>query len=115
DGAAAAHVAEQRHPDGRLARPRLADEPEHLARIDLEGDLVDDVDVGAGQRDAQVLDVDGRRPRGGLGGAHDSPPRSSPMAARATPSVTRFVPTVSRPMARTGRKTAHGCTLIDRR
>src|SRR6185503_9252986 len=115
DGAAAAHVAEQRHPDGRLARPRLAHEPEHLARVDLERDLVDHVDVGPGQRDAQALDVDGRRTLGGLGGAHDLPPRSRPMAARATPSVTRFVPTVSRPMASTGRNTDHGWTVIARR
>src|SRR3954447_9174346 len=105
--AAAADVAEQRHPDGRLARARLADEAEHLARVDLEADLVDDVDVGPGQLDLQVVDVDRRRPDR-LRRAHDLPPRSRPMAARATPSVTRLVPTVSRPIASTGRKTDHG-------
>ena len=58
DRAAATDVAEQRHPDRRLARARLADQPEHLAGLDLERDLVDDVGAPAGQLDAQVAHLD---------------------------------------------------------
>src|SRR5262249_27647410 len=106
DAPAAPDVAEQRHPDGRLPRARLADEAEHLARVDLERDLVDNVDGGPGELDLQRLDIDRSGPCGGLCSAHDLPPRSRPIAARAMPSVMRFVPIVSRPMAMTGRNTA---------
>ena len=42
-------------PDGRLARARLADEAEHLARPEREGHVVDDV-VAAADLDPQALD-----------------------------------------------------------
>jgi hypothetical protein len=108
---AAPHVAEQRHPHRRLAGARFADEPEHLARPDLERDLVDDVGVAADQVDPQVAHLNGRF----LRDAHRWLFRSMPIAARAIPSVTRLVPTVSRPIASTGSSTAHGCTVIDSR
>ena len=116
DLGAAPRVAEQREADGRLARAGLAHEPEHLAGRDRERDLVDDVDLGVAQDDAQALDRDGRR-----GGAHSARPRSMPMAARAMPSPTRLVPIVSSAIATTGSTTPHGCdderelVLVDHR
>src|SRR5215208_635786 len=67
---AAPRVAEQREPDSRLAGAGLADEAEHLARVDRERDVVDDVDVATFDLDTKVLDLDDRH-------AHSSiPPRS---------------------------------------
>src|SRR5919108_733637 len=114
DLAAAPDVAEQRHPHGRLARARLADQAEPLAGTDPDPDLVDHVHARAAERDAQVDDVDGRFFHC-LGGVHHSFVRSRPIAARATPSVTRFVPTVRTAIASTGSRTPHGMTAIDRR
>jgi hypothetical protein len=45
DARPAPYVAEERNADRRLARARLPDEPHHLARLDLELDVVDDVDA----------------------------------------------------------------------
>src|ERR671910_1465829 len=105
DPSLAANVAQKCHANGRLPRARLAHEAEHLARMDLQGDLVDDVDTRAQQLDAQVRNVDDRR-------AHESLRRSIPASARDTPSVMRFVPTVRSPIAITGSSTAHGCTVM---
>ena len=117
DRRAAPRVAEQGQADRRLAGARLADEPEHLARRDRERHLVDDVDLGVAQDDAQALDGDGR-----LRSAHSAAlPRSMPMAARATPSPIRLVPIVSSAIAATGSTTPHGCetsascVLVDHR
>ncbi len=104
DLGAAPRVAEQRKADGRLARAGFAHEAEHLAGCDRERDLVDDVDLGVAQDDAQALDRDGR-----LAGAHSARPRSMPMAARAMPSPTRLVPIVSSAIAAIGRTTPQGC------
>src|ERR687898_222788 len=108
DPSPAANVAQECHANGRLPRARLADEAEHFARMDLQGDLVDDVDTRAQQLDAQVRNVDDRR-------AHESARRSIPASARDRPSVIRFVPTVRSPIAITGSSTAHGCTVMDSR
>jgi hypothetical protein len=43
DSCAAARVPEYSEADGRLARARLADEAEHVARGNVQRDLVDDV------------------------------------------------------------------------
>src|SRR5918995_3304606 len=108
DPSPAANVAQKCHANGRLPRARLAHEAEHLARMNLQGDLVDDVDTRAQQLDAQVRNVDDRR-------AHESARRSIPASARDKPSVIRFVPIVRSPIAITGSSTAHGCTVIDSR
>ena len=105
DLGAAPRVTEQGEADGRLARARFAHEPEHLAGRDRERDLVDDVDLGVAQDDAQVLDRDGRLARL----LTRRGPRSMPMAARAMPSPTRLVPIVSSAIAAIGRTTPQGC------
>src|SRR5581483_874641 len=85
----------------------LADQPERLARGDLEGDLVDDVDAGARHLDAEVLDL-----QRGRSGAHSARSRPSmPAEALATPSPIRLVPIVSSAIAITGIATPHGTTV----
>src|SRR3954451_12556782 len=99
---AATCVPEQREPDRRLARARLADETEHLARVDRERDVVDDVVAAAFDLDAEMLDLDDRC-------AHSSiPPRSIPAAARERPSPIMLVPIVRSAIAITGMTTPHG-------
>src|SRR5207249_4799493 len=58
DPRAAPRVPEQREPDGRLARPGLADETEDLTGLDRERDTVDDVDAGALDLDAEPVDLE---------------------------------------------------------
>src|SRR5579862_2148790 len=100
-----ARVTHQRHPNRRLSRPRLSDEPEDLARVNLEHDLIDDV----GARQDQVdLEIANRNSTGLLRNRHRHSPRSRPMTARAKPSVSRLVPIVSSAMAMTGSTTPHG-------
>src|SRR6185503_15252719 len=106
DLGAAAGVPEQRQGGGRLTRPRLADQPQHLAGLDGEADLVDDIVARSRDVDPQVGDH-----HRGPGGAHSLPlGRSIPIAARAMPSPTRPVPTVKSAIATTGRTTPHGWT-----
>src|SRR5262249_53387038 len=64
DAAAAARVAQHRERDGGLARPRLADERQHLALRDREAHVLDDRHLGArilAGDDAQAVDLDERR------------------------------------------------------
>src|SRR6266404_7419055 len=51
DAKAPPAMTEQRQADRRLARARLADETEDLARRKREGNLVDDIDGGTRQHD----------------------------------------------------------------
>ena len=104
DPHALASVSEHAQPDRRLARARLAHEPQHLAGSDRQIDLVDDVLTARGDLDPQPRD----RERRVLG--HASPPcaRSMPAAARDSPSPIRPVPIVSRAIAITGRIVPHG-------
>src|SRR3984893_14740212 len=101
DPSAPACVPEQRQAHGRLAGPGLADQSEHLARVNRERHLVDDVRPGRDDLDAQVRDVNGRL-------AHPRAPLSMPATARERPSPTRLVAIVSRPIASTGSATPQG-------
>src|SRR5918992_737627 len=97
-------MTEYGEPHRRLARSGFAHETEHLARVDVERDLVHDVDVFALELDTKTFDFQRARAR------HPGPrpPRSIPIAALAKPSPTRLVPIVSRPIAVTGSTTPHG-------
>ena len=109
DAGPAARVPEHGEPDRRLARPRLADEPEHLAGRDPERDLVDDVlVVSVVQLDAEIDDLERVRASALI---RRPPPRSIPIAARASPSPIRLVPIVSSPIAITGSSTGHGWSI----
>ena len=56
DLGAGTRVVQQRGADGGLARAGLADQADDLAGLEHQVDVVDDVDVLAGQADAEVLD-----------------------------------------------------------
>src|ERR1700730_7632064 len=100
-------MPQQREPDRRLARARLADQPQDLSGRDAERDVVDDILAGAFHDDPQAVDNDG-----GLDDRHAAPRvRSMPAAARAMPSPISPVPMVSSAMAATGRTTPHGWTV----
>ena len=102
-------VAHKGEADRCFARAGFTDEPEHLAGVDLERDLVDDVEALLDHIDAEIVDLDdgatvlqGRR-------IHSArAPRWIPIEARENPSPIRLVPIVSRPMAITGRTTPQG-------
>ena len=112
---AAARMAEQRQPDGGLARAGLADHTEHLAGSDLEGRVRHDGDAVVGL-DPEVPDRDRCPPPGARGrlvcqlvGAHSSPrSRSMPAAVRPMPSPISPVPMVSSAIARIGSRAPHG-------
>ena len=86
-------MSEQRERDRRLARARLADEPDDLAVRELERDVVDDLLAVRGQLDAQPRDLTAvtRRHRA-----------ATPATAREMPSAMKFVPIAKRAMQSAG-------------
>ena len=129
DDQPAADVAEQRERHRGLAGPGFAHQAEHLARLDLERDLVDHVrGLPPARRRPQHLQIVHHEPqlRGvaaavGRDGGHEtapaavmpgssasSAPRPTPSEARATASVSVFVPMVRAAISSTGASTPHG-------
>ncbi len=87
DVGAGAGVGQQRGADRGLAGAGLADQADDLARLEHQVDVVDDVDVLAGEADAEVLDDEAPGladlvGRVGGGGGHVSRPSGWPRRAR---------------------------------
>src|SRR5215472_12618072 len=123
-------MAEQREDDRRLPRARLADQAQHLAGLDGEGNVADHVGAGPAEPDLEPVDVQPdlvlwppeRRigakvflaghhacsgPRSSRSAA-SSGRRSTPIVTLATASVNVLVPMVSKAISTAGAITAHG-------
>ncbi len=116
--AAAARVAERAEPDRRFARARFADQPEHLAALEIEADIVDQDRAGAlvgAHFDAQVRHMqNGLADAPRAGGRNDvhAPAPCEREWIDSIQSTTKFTPIVRIAMAPAGYSGAVESRLI---